>query len=72
MVLGAHNPQSNEDTQVVLIGSKVTVHEGYDEADNVRNDIAIIELPQEVEFNGRSIILIFLKIFFNVMYDFVF
>lgn len=53
VVLGAHKIQSNEETQVIITGSKVTVHENYDEADNLRNDIAIIELPQEAELNGK-------------------
>lgn len=45
---------------MIVTGSKVTVHEGYDEADNLRNDIAIIELPQPVELNGKTFFVIFL------------
>lgn len=53
VVLGAHNIQQNEATQVRLTSTKYVAHEDWDSTRFV-NDIAVIELPQEVELNGKN------------------
>lgn len=51
VVLGAHEVfNENEVTQIRLTGSRIIIHEGYD-PNTLRNDIALIELPENVTLN---------------------
>lgn len=53
VVLGAHNIFNSEPTQVTLISNSSWVHEEWDSF-NLINDIGIVELPYEVELNGKN------------------
>lgn len=54
VILGAHNIEKEEATQIKIIvpQSNIFVHEGYDAKNNL-NDIALLEFTQEIEFNGK-------------------
>lgn len=53
VVLGAHNIQQNEESQVTLTSTSYVAHEEWD-SNGLVNDIAIVELPEEVELNGKN------------------
>ncbi|GLV36568.1 uncharacterized protein CBL_07936 [Carabus blaptoides fortunei] len=50
VILGAHRIDEVEDTQTRIISTDVIVHEDWSTT-FMRNDIALIKLPQEVELN---------------------
>lgn len=52
MILGAHQVRKNESTQQVQRSTNFTVHEERDKR-TLSNDIALVELPNEVELNGK-------------------
>lgn len=47
---GAHHIQQEED-RVEMLSTEFIVHEEWDR-DKVRNDIALIKLPEPVKFSG--------------------
>lgn len=51
VVLGAHNLQEYEPSQVTVVSNDLTVHEGYGAAMLV-NDLSLIRLPTPITFNG--------------------
>lgn len=52
VLLGAHNVRVNETTQVSLFSADYKIHAGWD-ATLIRNDIAVIRLPQSVTLNSK-------------------
>ncbi|XP_050305958.1 brachyurin-like [Anthonomus grandis grandis] len=51
VTLGAHNLDENEETQVKIEVTNVTIHENYD-PDKHYNDLAVINLDSPVELNA--------------------
>ncbi|XP_049824079.1 brachyurin-like [Aethina tumida] len=47
VVLGAHNIRQEEDSQIKIMSTNFTVHEDWDRQ-TLRNDIALIHLPEDV------------------------
>lgn len=52
VLLGAHNVRLNETTQVRLFSANYKIHAGWDSS-LIRNDIAVIRLPQSVTLNSK-------------------
>lgn len=52
MILGAHRMDEVEDTQVRMVSTDFVVHEGWS-MNTLKNDIALVKLPREVELNGN-------------------
>ena len=50
IVLGAHNKDINEDTQVKARVKNIFTYPGWD-AETIDNDIMLIKLTEDVEFN---------------------
>ena len=49
--MGAHNVREEEDTQVSVVSRSFFTHENWNSW-LLSNDIALIQLPAPVEFNG--------------------
>ncbi|KAJ8912555.1 hypothetical protein NQ315_006627 [Exocentrus adspersus] len=50
IVLGAHSIRQHEDTQLRLAASNIVIHPEWDSS-LIRNDVALIRLPQPVQLN---------------------
>lgn len=53
VIMGAHAIREKEPEQVQMTGKRVIVHKDYSPV-TLDNDIALIELPQDVSFNSES------------------
>lgn len=53
VVLGAHNLLVNEPTKITLNCNSTIINEDWDSV-TLRNDIALVELPYEVELSGKE------------------
>ncbi|XP_044265419.1 brachyurin-like [Tribolium madens] len=51
VILGAHTPFQDEDSQIIITSKEVTVHEKYD-GDLIINDIAVIKLSEPAIFTN--------------------
>lgn len=54
VILGAHHIQEFENSQVRMNTTEFIVHEEWN-SQLVRNDIALVKLPETVHFNGTYI-----------------
>lgn len=52
MVLGAHKIKEEEDTQIRVVTTEFLHHEDWSRF-TLTNDIALVKLPEPVEFNGK-------------------
>lgn len=54
VVLGAHEIHEDEPTQQSIISEKFIIHKGWSPL-LLTADIAVIELPTDIEFNGNPL-----------------
>lgn len=61
VVLGAHAVESDSEDHVTIVGSKVTVHPGWDD-NTLENDVSVIELSQDAPLSSKALIKKLMKI----------
>ena len=53
VIMGAHNIETSEPSQLGMLSTKIIIHEDWDTY-RIKNDIALIKLPRPVIFNCKQ------------------